>query len=121
MSSPSENNVPPAIERENRFFRLLADLDNYKLVDAFLTAFLTESEVKTLAKRLEILQMLHAGHSYQEIQDELKVSSATVSSVSSYQDLPVTRVILAKMGMIPWHQRVLDRLKTALPFFNRSE
>ncbi len=51
-------------------------------VFAFLQAVLTEKELSFVENRLRIARMLEREHSYLDIQKELKVSAATVASVS---------------------------------------
>jgi uncharacterized protein YerC len=61
---------------------VLADLKHPKQVREFLTAFLTETELTVLSKRLAILSELENKASYDTIKDKLKVSSATISTVA---------------------------------------
>lgn len=66
----------------SRLHFLLAEQKNPNEVAEFLSSFLTETEHMVFAKRLTIAYLLNQGKSYSEIKKELKVSSATISSVA---------------------------------------
>lgn len=57
-------------------------------VFAFLQAVLTEKELTFVEKRLRIARLLEQEYSYVAIQKELKVSAATVASVSDQMKQP---------------------------------
>lgn len=61
---------------------VIADLNNPKDVSLFFTNFFSATELNVFTKRLAILRALKQGKSYEEIKDELRVSSATISSMS---------------------------------------
>lgn len=63
------------------FYQTMADLKNKNEAESFLNDFLTDVEKVSLAKRLMIAFYLEQGKSYDFIKSNLKVSSATISSV----------------------------------------
>lgn len=65
---------------------LLLDFDKLQDLTEFMNDFFTETEMLVFAKRLGILWMLNQGKSYQEIKDQLKVSSATISTMAEMKD-----------------------------------
>jgi Trp operon repressor len=73
---------------------LLADIEHPKAMSTFLSVFLSDTERSVLAKRLGILWLLSQGKSYEEIQDELHVSSATISSMSELATKPAIKQAL---------------------------
>ena len=70
----------------NQLATLLADLHHPRQVRQFLDDFLTRTEKVVLSKRLAILWNLYQSKSYEEIKNQLKVSSATISSVNLIKD-----------------------------------
>lgn len=59
-------------------------LKNVEEVKAFFLDILTESEQKTLVKRLKVARMLEDGTAYKEIEKVTGASSATIAKVSEY-------------------------------------
>lgn len=64
-----------------QFWQTIADLKTKKNAEVFLTDFLTKTEHTVLTKRLAIAVYLERGSSYEEIKEDLKVSSATIASL----------------------------------------
>ena len=62
------------------FVKEISESDDSEIL---LHGFFTPTELTVFSKRLAIAVYLVNGHSYNEIKEELKVSSATVASVSS--------------------------------------
>jgi uncharacterized protein YerC len=100
-----------------QFATLLADLHNPIESEQFLRDFLTETELSVLSKRLAIYQMLKERASYQEIQTELQVSSATISSVREFHTSIGARIIEQKLTTNEWAQRITNRIWKVLPKF----
>lgn len=90
------------------FCSLLSDLRHPDEVNFLVENFFTESERQTLAKRLEILVQLNDGKSYEEIIEDLNVSSATISSFSELKDKPLMQRMFKKMA---FDQKVSGWLK----------
>ena len=59
--------------------KLLASIDNSKLVDDFLNDLLSPKEYSDIAKRLQIVKQLEAGIPQREVADNLGVGVATVT------------------------------------------
>lgn len=76
---------------------LLTDIDHPKAMAAFLKAFLTDTERSVLSKRLAIFWLLNQGKSYEEIKDELHVSSATISSMAEQANQPAIKSALSEI------------------------
>lgn len=70
-----------ANEIANMLAQVVTDLKKPEDALIFLKDFLSESELETLAKRLAVAYWLKKGRSYNNIKDNLKVSSATIASV----------------------------------------
>ena len=63
-------------------YQVAADVKNEVEMEVLLKSLLTESELSAVSKRLAIAVFLDKGQSYDRIKDILKVSSATIASVS---------------------------------------
>lgn len=81
---------------------VLADLHSPKETTAFLSSFLTPTERLVFAKRLAIAWLLEQGKSYGEISKQLKVSSATISSVAELSQSQGMQLALRRMELDVW-------------------
>jgi uncharacterized protein YerC len=64
-----------------QLYQLLSDLRTPEESKIFLQGLLTDMELNTLVKRIAILYCLQQGWSYEQIREQLKVSSATIASL----------------------------------------
>lgn len=61
---------------------LIAETKNTQEIEMLFESILTPREINDMARRLKIIEMLNDGCSYQEIQQELKVSTSLISRLS---------------------------------------
>ena len=94
----------------DQFFQVMTDLGSIQETKGFLSDFMTETELLVFAKRLAIAQLLTQGKSYQEIKDELKVSSATISTVSDSINKPGIQVAQQKIALERWAEKIVSFL-----------
>lgn len=87
----------------NSFWSLITLLENKDQVKSFLKDLLTHTEMKMLAKRIQIAKMLLEGYDYRAIRNYVKVTDPTISKISN---------ILATDG---------EGLKTAVGFLQKIE
>lgn len=91
---------------EKELFRTLhqtlADLKTPEEVNSFLDAFLTTSEHATIAKRLAVAYWLDKKRSYDHIQENLKVSSATIATVQSSMKKEGVKIALQHIKAEEW-------------------
>lgn len=84
--------------QEHRLFAqlvtLLTDITAPDTMKEFLQLFFTDTEQSVFSKRLAILFLLDQGKSYEEISQELKVSSATISTIAALKEQPIMQKIL---------------------------
>lgn len=64
------------------FLEALKHSNEKNLLPDFLIDFLSQTELDSLIKRLEVFKRLHGGHSYARVNQELSVSPITASKVS---------------------------------------
>lgn len=89
----------------------LSDLKDAKESEEFLRDFFTESEIVAFSKRLAISYWLKKGRSYSNIKKNLKVSSATVASVSEMMNSEGFRLALQKIEAEEWANKWSEKIK----------
>lgn len=67
----------------NNFWNLITLLENKEQVKNFLKDLLTHTEMRMLAKRIQIAKMLIEGYSYRDIRNYVKVTDETISKISN--------------------------------------
>ena len=96
------------------FLQLMSDLKNPKEIDLFLKDFLTDSEYEMLTKRLAISYWLKKGRTYANIKENLKVSSATISSVQEITEREGIKLALKKIEADEWAEKWEKKIKKIL-------
>lgn len=103
-------------EVEKLFAKAIADMNTKEKVLIFLKDFLTETEFEALVKRLAIAYYLSKGRSYQNIKENLKVSSATIASVQEVAEKKgiayAVKLIQADEWAEKWSERIKSFVKT---------
>ena len=69
-------------EQTNHLIKLLALADDEEFVFALLQDLLTTREIRDMASRLHVAQLLNDGTSYSEIEKQTGVSATTIARVS---------------------------------------
>ena len=67
----------------NNFWNLVTLLENKDQVASFLKDLLTHTEMKMLAKRIQIAKMLLEDYSYQAIRTYVKVTDSTIARINN--------------------------------------
>lgn len=100
----SQKSISKNLEKEisGLLFQLVADLKNPQEAKTFLEDLLSKEELTAFAKRLAIAHYLDRGRSYQNIKDNLKVSSATIASVDKFRKSPGMMLALKKIEAERW-------------------
>ena len=98
---------------------VLAEIKSPITMESVLSDLLTEAERTALTKRLAIAIYLDKGRNYEDIKNNLKVSSATIASVAESLGNPgfqeVIRRIKAEEWATEWSGKITKRLKRILP------
>jgi len=89
-------------EIRTNFATLLADIKNPIEMHEFLESFLSDNEFLGLSKRIAIIKLLAKGLSYEQIQKNLNVSSATISSTANFKNDKVLAKIIQKLEVDDW-------------------
>ncbi len=109
----SNNKINKLLKRQidDLFLKTILDLKNPVETEDFVNDFLTESERDVLAKRLGVAYWLKKGRSYANIKENLKVSSATISSVQGILKHKGVENALKKMEAEEWASQWTEKIK----------
>lgn len=109
----SSNALHPSIKKEiqNSFTRTLSDLKSAEHIDKFLSAILKDTEYEMLTKRLAVVYWLRKGRSYKNIQNNLKVSSATIASIQTSMEDPGVKLAIKYMEADEWANQWADKFR----------
>lgn len=110
----SKDKLNPHLEKElfKTLHQMIADLKNPAEVEEFLKAFLSETEHSALAKRIAVLYWLDKGRGYNNIHDNLKVSSATVATINSITNTKGAQIVLQKIKAEEWATQWAEKIKS---------
>jgi len=93
------------------FAQVIADIKDPNESNTLLTDLLTESEYEGLAKRLAVAYWLKKGRSYNNIKNNLKVSTATIASVQTMMKKPGFQLALKKIEAEEWANQWSQKIK----------
>jgi len=106
---------------ESAFAQTVADLRDAKETNQFLSDFLTTSEYEAFAKRLAIAYWLKKGRSYNNIKENLKVSSATIASVQSMMERQGFKLAIKKIEAEEWASQWAEKISKAWPLTRKTK
>jgi uncharacterized protein YerC len=117
----SKKKLNPNLENQlyQLLYQVLADIRSKKEARIFLTEILTKNELEMLVKRLATAYYLDKGRSYANIKTNLKLSSATISSVAEQMrkgkgfEIALNK-IRAEEWASKWAKKISLRLKSLL-------
>lgn len=95
-------------------YQVLADCKSDVSMEIILRSLLSEGELASIAKRLAIAVFLDKGQSYEHIKDVLKVSSATIASVSEHMNERGMQMALERVKAEEWADVWSIRISRAL-------
>lgn len=100
----SENKLNVSLKNQlvKTLAQTLVDLKNLNEMLTFLGDFFNQSELETFAKRLSIAYWLKKDRSYENIKNNLKVSSATIATLEKLLTKPGFILALKKMEAEEW-------------------
>lgn len=98
-------------ELASSFAQLISDLKNADETKKFLEDFFNKNELETFIKRLSVSYWLKKGRSYQNIRENLKVSSATIASIQKITDKEGIKIAIKKMEADEWANQWSEKIK----------
>ena len=93
------------------FANLVMDLKTPEDVKVFLKDFFNESELEAFIKRLGVYYWLKKGRSYNNIKENLKVSSATIATAQDASQKPGIKLAIKLMEADEWANQWADKIK----------
>ena len=93
------------------FTQLVADLKSPEEVEIFFKDFFNDSEFETFAKRLGVAYWLKKGRNYENIKNNLKVSSATIATIQSLMKKPGFVLAIKKAEAEEWANVWAEKIK----------
>ncbi len=111
-SSEQKLNISLGKQISETFIQMVTDLRDLGETRTFLKDFFNETELEAYTKRLAIAYWLKKGRSYNNIKDNLKVSSATIASVQSVIDKPGFKLALKKIEAEEWANKWSEKIKS---------
>lgn len=100
----SKNSLNSSLKKEiiRTFIQTIDDLKGTKEKEVFLNDFFNDQELETYAKRLAIAYWLKKKRSYENIKNNLKVSSATIATVEKLLISEGFKLAIKKMEAEEW-------------------
>lgn len=96
------------------FTGLIIDLKKEEEIRLFLEDFFNESELETFIKRLGVFYWLKKGRSYNNIKENLKVSSATIATAQESIKKPGIALAIKYLEADEWANVWADRIKSVM-------
>lgn len=93
------------------FAQMVSDLRSLSEVETFLNDFFNESELETFVKRLAVAYWLKKGRSYNNIKENLKVSSATIATIEKLTKKPGFSLAIQKTEAEEWASVWAEKIK----------
>jgi len=88
----------------------ISDLKNVSEVEEFLYDFFNDQELETYSKRLAVVYWLKKKRSYENIKENIKVSSATIATIRSLTQKPGIKLALTKIEAEEWANQWADKI-----------
>lgn len=109
----SKRSLNRYIQKEifNVLHQLVADIKTSQEAETFLKDLFSETEALALAKRIMVAYYLEHGRSYENIRENLKVSSATIASVDRKRQSPGFKLALKKIEADQWADEWAKKIK----------
>lgn len=100
----SEAKLNPSLKKEvvNSLTQVLAGLKKTEDVKQFLNDFMSETELELFSKRLAVAYWLKKGRSYNNIKNNLKVSSATIAAVQQLVEKKGIKMAIKELEADEW-------------------
>lgn len=112
----SRKRINKNIEQEiyNLFYQLVADIKSPKEAEIIINDLFGKDEITAFSKRLAIAHYLQKQRSYQNIKDNLKVSSATISTIDKQRNTKGYLLALKKIEAEKWASEWSSKIENLL-------
>lgn len=99
------------------WYQLIADIETPQEAELIVSSVLSETELIAVTKRLAVGYWLLKKRSYENIKQNLKVSSATIAAVGADLEKAGWKAAMKKVTAEEWATKMEERIKS---IFNRS-
>src|SRR5258706_5211832 len=108
----SQNPINKTIEKQlsQMFYGVLAELNSAEEIKMVLGDVLTEVEKSAVLKRLGIAIYLDKGRSYEDVKNNIKVSSATIATVAESLGNPGWQEVIRRIKAEEWASEWTDKI-----------
>lgn len=124
----SKKKINPQLEKQvvRMWYQLIVDIKSLEEAEKIMGSLLSETEMTAITKRLAVGYWLTKNRSYENIRDNLKVSSATIAAVHEETKKPGWKLALQKAMAEEWASKWEEKIKRILhpdksPAENREE
>lgn len=113
----SKRVVNKTLERQlaQTVYQLIADIKNTGNAESVLSSILSPVELSTVIKRVSIAYWLSKGRKYENIKNNLKVSSASISEIQKQIRKPGWQLTLKYLSADEWATVWEEKIKKFLP------
>ena len=113
----SKRVVNKTLERQlaRTVYQLIADVKNTGNAESVLSSILSPVELSTVIKRVSIAYWLSKGRKYENIKNNLKVSSASIAEVQKQIKKPGWQLTLKYLSADEWATVWEEKIKKFLP------
>ncbi len=113
----SKRVVNKTLERQlaRTVYQLIADVKNTGNAESVLSSILSPVELSTVIKRVSIAYWLSKGRKYENIKNNLKVSSASISEIQKQIRKPGWQLTLKYLSADEWATVWEEKIKKFLP------
>ncbi len=98
------------LQLKNMFLGVLAEMKSPKEIEMVLQDLLTETERAVVLKRLGIAIYLDKGRNYEDIKNNIKVSSATIATVAESLGNPGFQEIIRRIKADQWAKETSGKI-----------
>lgn len=109
----SKRKISTVLEKQitGMWYQLIADTKTQEDAQTIFGDLLSETELAAVSKRIAIAYWLAKGRSYENIKDNVKVSSATIAAVQQEMKREGWKMAMEKIMAEEWATRVESRFK----------
>ena len=109
----SKRNVSPILRKqiERMWYQLIADIRTPEEAEVILGGLISETELVAITKRLGVGYWLSNNRSYENIKDNLKVSSATIAAIQREMKKTEWQKALQRVKADEWATKWEERIK----------
>lgn len=117
----SKRKVNEVLEKQitGMWYQLIADTKSREDAEKIFGDLLSETELAAVSKRIAIAYWLVKGRSYENIKDNVKVSSATIAAVQQEMKRGGWRRAMEKIMADEWATKWEEKIKQRIPLWRK--